>query len=126
MSRFAGFQSDQGVAVLDTVTGELTLHPFDGSEPRVLRPATYPEEAPATHLPAVVLPRAPSVTPIARPARRVEAPSADEVGASFRPARRLGQPRPMEIRPPTDAEVAAIKAARLARGERSGPGEEER
>lgn len=39
VSRFAGFPSHDGLLVLDTLTGEVVLVPYDGGEPRVRRRA---------------------------------------------------------------------------------------
>jgi hypothetical protein len=123
MSRYTGFQSDDGVAVLDTVTGELVLYPFDGAPPRRLRPATAQDEAPRPERRPSSLPLARTGTPSISPEYTLEDGPPPEPQSAFRPARRLAQPRPMVIRYPSDEEVAMIKAARLARSGRSGTGE---
>lgn len=117
MTRFSGFQNDEGVAILDTVTGELVFCPFDGGPPRCLREAVVPdpeagvESIRGAHLP-VATPRQTEPHPGEQREPRVRRP--EESGAGFRPARRLARPRPMVIRYPSEDEVAARKAARLA------------
>ncbi len=115
MSRFTGFQSGDGVAVLDTHSGELVFYPFNGDPPTVLRQAaSQSDDAPA----AEARPRdqSPAVE-VLEWAQKRDASEGDvpKEAQRLRPERRLANPKPMVIRNIDAEEIAARKAARLSR-----------